>query len=134
MANVSDFERAAPVVIGAVKAGATIAEAAQQAEAAESTVKRWLTDGRREPNGPYGNFSFAIDFIREVRDNRDSSDQPVDDAEVQLHLSRAIRNGSVQAMKVWVDAYRKRGDEDEKPADPLSGLDELAARRASAGA
>jgi predicted transcriptional regulator len=136
MGQGSEFERAAPVIIAAVKAGATVAEAAQQAEVPERTVKRWLTDGRRDASGPQGSFAFAIDFIREHREQtKADSTEPVDDAEVQLHISAAIRGGSVPAMKLWTDVYRKRGnDGDEKPADPLGGLDELAAKRAAAGA
>jgi predicted transcriptional regulator len=136
MGHGTDFDRLGPVVIAAVKAGATLAEAAQQAEITERTVKRWLSKGRSDSKSPYASFAFAIDFIRESREAPTEGDGPVDDEEVQLHLSKAIRNGSVAAMKVWTDVYRKQGDGDgdEKPADPLAGLDELAARRASAGA
>ena len=58
-----------------------------------------------------------------------SSDEPVDDAEVQLHLSRAIRNGSVPAMKVWIKTYRSKAAPAGRPADPLAQIDELAAAR-----
>lgn len=135
MGHGSEFEQASPGIVQAVKAGASLNDAAREAGITERTVKRWLTKGRADSESPYANFAFAIDFIREARDTP-QSDEPVDDAEVQLHLSRAIRNGSVPAMKVWTDTYRRAGDPDgdEKPADPLAGIDELAAKRAGVGA
>jgi transposase-like protein len=130
----TQFEQVSPGIVAAVKAGASLSDAAREHDVAERTVKGWLTKGRKDSGSRYANFAFVIDLIRELRDEP-QPDEPVDDAEVQLHLSRAIRNGSVQAMKVWTDTYRKRdGDDGEKPADPLAGLDELAARRAGARA
>ncbi len=129
MGNGSEFEKASPLIVDAVKGGATIAEAAQQAEITERTVKRWLTEGRRNSASPYANFSFAIDFIRESR-SVDPADAERLDRDGMLHLlEQAARKGNVQAMKVWLDNHRAGGDEDEQSADPLAGVDELAARR-----
>jgi transposase-like protein len=132
----TQFDHLAPRIVAAQKAGASLADACRENDISERTVKGWLTKGRKNPDSPYANFAFAIDFIREARDAPDS-DEPVDDEEVQLHLSRAIRNGSVPAMKVWTDTYRKKGGgegEEKKPADPLGKMDELAARRVGARA
>ena len=134
MGNGSEFEKVSPVIVNAVKAGATIAEAAQQAEITERTVKRWLTEGRRDAASPYANFSFAIDFIRESR-AVDPTDSERLDRDGMLHLlEQAARKGNVQAMKVWLDNHGPDGDEGEKPGDPLAGIDELAAKRAGVGA
>jgi predicted transcriptional regulator len=98
MGQGTEFDGAGPVIIEAVKAGATLAEAAQQAKITERTIKRWLSKGRADSKSPYASFAFAIDFIRELREAPNEGDGPVDDEEVQLHLSKAIRNGSVAAM------------------------------------
>ena len=127
----SDFERVAPLVVAAVRSGATLGEAAASNGVAERTVKQWLTKGRRDPASGYASFATVIDFMREFRAET-SKEEPVDDEEVLLHLSKAIRSGNVQAMKVYVDAYRKRGEEgsEKKAPDALADVDELAKRRA----
>lgn len=123
------FEAHRVTIMAALRAGASRVDAAREAGIASRTIDRWVARGRRDPDSTYGPFAAEVDRLREAR-QVPSSDEPVDDAEVQLHLSRAIRNGSVSAMKVWIDTYRrKQVGAGKKSADPLAELDELAERR-----
>jgi transposase-like protein len=135
MGKRATFETASPEIIGCLRAGASIADAARKVGAKERTVKQWLTNGRRDPKSKYGIFAETADAIRAERDEPLPDDQRLSRDDVMRHLEEAIMAGSVQAAKAWLDNDRSgEGDGGEKPADPLAGLDELAARRASARA
>ena len=141
MADRLSFEELAPQILASLKAGASVADAARFCGTREGTVKHWLSKGRREPESKYGDFAAEADAIRAKRE-LPMLDGPVDDAEVEMHLSRAIRNGSVPAMKLWLEVYRPKRKADGDPVDPmaefdklaeLSRLDQLAARRGAGG-
>lgn len=127
------FEAHHAEILKALRAGASRVDAAREAGISSRSVDRWVERGRRDPEGVYAPFAVAVDTLIEGR-RVPSPAEPVDDAEVQLHLSRAIRNGSVPAMKLWVSTYRsKREGAGKKSAKPLSAIDELAERRRQQG-
>jgi hypothetical protein len=51
-------------VVECVRRGMTIEEAAQEAGRPIGTVRRWLTNGRNNPDGPYGPFARATAAAR----------------------------------------------------------------------
>jgi len=113
------------------EAGCTVPDAAAAAGVNITTLKGWLTRGRRDESGEYAVFAAAVD---EVREEARSRPVPMDEDELVLVVSEAARRGNTQAMKLryeMLEAARKRAEEPEEPADPLAKLDELAERRAA---
>lgn len=114
----------------ALQAGVSRLDAAREAGISPRTIDRWVERGRRDPDSIYGRFAAEVDRLLEAR-KVPLPDKPISDREVQLCLSRAIRAGNVQAMRIWLDTYGKgraagrTGDADKGP----TGVDELAARR-----
>lgn len=108
-------------LLASVRGGASLPDACSSAGIPAATVKSWLQRGRREDGTPHAAFAKAVDGAREA-----SAVEPMDDAEFQTHLDRAVRAGSVQAMKLWGELRARRGDQEERPVD---ALDELAGRR-----
>jgi transposase-like protein len=89
-------------IVGHVAAGASLADAARRAGVREKTLTGWLARGRRDDLGP-----FAV-FAADVADARKRAQQPpgpMTPAEFREHLERAVRAGSVQAMRLWADQY-----------------------------
>jgi transposase len=111
--------------------GLSTSDAARAAGVNVKTVKNWLTRGRREGDGPYSDFADAIERAREESAERE---QPMDEDELRIVVSRAAKKGSVAAQKLYWEMLRSKKDPGgEKPADPfeeLDGDDELAKARA----
>lgn len=64
IARQSAFEDHRFELMRAFRAGATIELAAEQAGIATNTLRRWLSNGRNHPEGPYGDFASRVDRIR----------------------------------------------------------------------
>ena len=113
------------VIVANVKANGNVAGAAREIGIRTKLVEQWIAKGRREKSGPYFDFVKAIEKAK-----KEYQRQPLTREEFEKHLSRAVRNGSVQAMKLWHEINRKGADDENKdPADPFEDLDELAPRR-----
>jgi transposase-like protein len=53
-------------VVGSVRAGSSIDEAAVKAGVNVHTLRRWLSTGRKHPDGPYGPFAALVDRLKEA--------------------------------------------------------------------
>lgn len=124
------------LIVSTLRAGGSFAEACRTVEVRQKTAEGWLTRGRRETEGPYAAFAKA------VADAREEFDQAgMDEDEFDKHLARAVRAGSVQAMKLWWQIHGGKDPdspdaEDAKPGDrdPFTEIeqeDELAEKRAA---
>jgi tellurite resistance protein len=104
----------------AVRAGATIDEAARVAGANVHSVRRWLTAGRRG-DAKHAEFARKVDEARsERREAERALDGAVTLAEADGVLAAAVRRGSIPALKLWYD----RHDRHAQPAeDEFSWLD-----------
>lgn len=121
-------------VLQGLYGGLTLSESIERAGLAEQTVKNWLNRGRkdlsRSVESEHATFAVAVD---EARDVASAAEMTLE--EFRGHLNRAVRNGSVAAMKLWMDV-RPDLDEDEVD-DPFARfaesdqLDRLNARRAT---
>lgn len=110
---------ASGAVIRWVRAGLTIAEAAERAGLAPQLVRNWLSRGRREVDTEYAAFAVGVDEAREAAQTEELAE-----GEFHARLNRSVRAGSVQAMRLW---WAIHGDRDEpRPEDEL---DRLVARR-----
>jgi transposase-like protein len=110
----------ARAVIDAVREGLSIAEAAQKAGLSAKTVRNWLSRGRSEPaDTPHAAFAAALE---EARD--EARDAALTEEEFYARLDRAVRAGSVQALRLWWQVHGTRDDE-----HPPDALDALRARR-----
>lgn len=116
-------------VLERIAAGAGIRDAADAVGIREATVRVWLTKGNAG-NPRYVEFAKQVAKARETARNRP---EPMDAEEYREHLDRAVRAGSVQAMKLWWEVNGTPHPEDPAAAapDPMQGLDELAERRAN---
>lgn len=116
----SRFDETREQLIGAVRDGASIADASVSAGVSCATVRRWLTAGRREPEGRYGGFAVSVDAIRgERRELHAQLDDALTVEEAEQLLAKAARRGSVPALKLWLDRHG-----DAQPIeDELSWLD-----------
>lgn len=108
------FQTCSAAVVEAIRAGASIEDAARAAGCAPRTVDRWLQSGRLNPNGPYGKFSAQVDATRREQGLPGTSESEVmSEAELHRAVSRAVRNGSVAAMRLAHEM--KMGAEDRAP-------------------
>jgi hypothetical protein len=125
----SRLDEAAGPIVGAVRAGATLDAACRQAGVSVATVRGWAQKGRKEPEGRFGAFARDLDAARQapVPERAD-----MDWNEFEACLAKAIRGGSVQAMRVYASIHRP-GEASEQPAEPdaFGEVDDLAKRRAS---
>jgi len=124
----SRFDEVAGQIVGAVRAGVTLDAACRQASVSIHTAQTWAKRGQKEPEGRYGGFA------RDLEAARGRTPPPREDmtwAEFEACLAKAIRGGSVQAMRVYASIHRP-GEAPEEPAeaDPFREVDELAQRRA----
>jgi transposase-like protein len=104
----------------AVEAGATIDEAARATDVNPHTLRRWLTDGRKDPEGKHGALAARVDTAREGRKQAEQALEGVTLAEAEAVLAAAVRKGSIPALKLWFD----RHDRQQGPAeDELTWLD-----------
>lgn len=105
-------------IIRSVRSGLTIAESAERAGVAAQTVRHWLSRGRGEIGTEHAAFAAAVDDARAA-----ASHAPMSDREFRGHLARAVRNGSVGAMRLW---WRTRSEDeldDERELNPFAELD-----------
>src|SRR5215218_8169343 len=102
-------------VLEALRAGLTLSEAARGADLPEGTLKGWLTRGRAESGTDHAMFAAAVDAAREGASLADLTD-----AEFRACVNRAVRAGSVQAMKLWLAI---RDDAPNGADEPFAELD-----------
>ena len=107
-------------VIQGVRAGLTLAEAAERAGLPVQTVANWLSRGRSETGTPHARFAEAVDQAREA-----AQTEELTEPEFRRLLNRSVRNGSIQAARLWWNVYGTPPDE-ERPPD---FIDALKARR-----
>lgn len=107
----SQFDTTSDEIVASVRAGATIDEAARLVDVAVASVRRWLRDGRKNPDGRYAAFAAAVDGARSERKlaERALKDGPLTTDEAVLLLARAARKGSVPALRLWFE--RRAADE-----------------------
>src|SRR2546430_12619616 len=105
------------IVFEAVKAGCSIEEAEQQADRPVASVRRWLSEGRKRPDGKHGEFARAVDEARGERKSAERAlDGPLSREEAELLPAKAAREGSVPALRLWfeqrgTDESSRRGEE-----------------------
>lgn len=108
-------------IIGLVGDGLCLKDAARAAGVREKTLKGWLTRGRKEDSGSYREFADAIDVARREVEARE---KPMTRDELKLVVSRAAKNGSVAAQKLyWEMLHRGASTPPETPSDPFAELD-----------
>ena len=122
----SQFDTVAPLLCDAIESGATIEDACRAQDVKVATIRTWLSKGRAEPSGRYGDFAAKIDAGRAAQVVPSSTDG-LTRAEWEELIAKAARAGSVPAMKLWSDTHHD--EPDAVPADPFREFDELAARR-----
>jgi hypothetical protein len=116
----SRFDELAPKLLSAVHAGATLDEACRNLGVAIGTARGWAYRGRRGSER-YAEFARTLEAIRgERRRAEQALDGPVTLAEAEAVLARAVRRGSIPALKLWLE----RHDRNHQPAeDEFSWLD-----------
>jgi hypothetical protein len=126
----SSSETTAPVILDAVRLGATIDAAARSAGVPIGTVRSWASRGRKDPEGRYGAFSLELDAIRSERTTFRLSDEeevaladtPMGHEEIERRLSAAIRRDNLAAMRLWLDIH-PRVDPDPGSAEDAALLE-----------
>jgi hypothetical protein len=123
-------------ILARLEAGTTLSDAARAAGIRLPTLKRWLTRGRNERQGPYADFARAVDAAKEA------SEGPMTFESFLAQLEKSVRAGNVQAMKLWWEIERgntkpdrenpasRQDDAAEDPFEALDAADELAQARA----
>jgi transposase len=104
--------------------GLSIDEAARNVGVNINTVRTWLRNGRKAPDGRYGAFASEVDAIREARRLPVRAELvTLTRGEVEAILADKARAGSIPALRLWVDLHRS---EFEQPTagDELSWIDE----------
>ncbi len=102
-------------------AGVSLPDACRDVGLRLSTVKTWLTRGRKE-DGPYSDFVLAIENARQAAADRP---RPMTGIELRRRVSESARGGSVAAMKLMWEMLRADSapGDDEKPT-PFDALDD----------
>jgi hypothetical protein len=110
----SHVEQLGPVVLDALRAGASVAAAARAGGVAEHTVRTWIKAGRREPEGRFGPFAAAFDGRQRARLTvlEPTAFGPLTHPEWEELLAEQCRRGNVQALKLWRELHPE-----EEPAD-----------------
>lgn len=122
------FAEAAPVLVDAFAAGCSTRDAASAAGVGERTVKRWLTDGRRDPAGAFGSFARAVE---DARTRAVEAGPALDAHELAVLVSEQARKGNTAAMRLrWqmLQAEREAAEPDV-PADPFAVFDRIGTSR-----
>ncbi len=127
----SRFEQVAGQLVGAVRAGATLEAAAAQASVSVHTARDWARKGRKDPEGRFGRFAVDLAAARERPARLESSEMGWE--EFDAHLAKAVRTGSVQAMRLFASLHRPDG-EAAADGDEFARFDELATKRRVRGA
>lgn len=102
-------------------AGLTLAESAERAGLPPQTLRNWLTRGRGEAGTEHAAFVTAVDEARDV-----AAAAPMSSAEFRGCLNRAVRRGSVAALKLWWAIHA-----DEAAGGAVDAEDPFAARDAA---
>jgi hypothetical protein len=125
----SRFDEVSGQIVGAVRAGVTLDAACRQAGVSTHTAQNWAKRGRKEPDGRYGGFARDLGAARVPAP---PAQEDMSWAEFEACLAKAIRAGSVQAMRVYASIHRP-GEGSEQPAKPdaFAEADQLAQRRAN---
>jgi hypothetical protein len=111
-------------------AGCSVADAARASNLREKTLKSWLTRGRRETGTEHAAFVEQVDLAR-AQAKAATGSGSMDLPELRRAVAKAARAGSVAAMKLmWDILSREPRTDPDVSGDPLTDLDELAARRA----
>jgi len=108
-------------IAAAVRDGSTIDEAARHAEVNVHTVRRWLSEGRKRPDGTHGEFARMVDEARAAqRVELDTGSMTYE--EIERRLTEQIRAGSLGAIKVWIGLH----PQDRTPAedDPFAEFED----------
>jgi transposase-like protein len=117
------FEQCSAAVLAAIRAGASIDDAARHAGCSGRTVKRWLAQGRAAPAlAPYGRFAASVDAARAEQGLPEEEVMDLD--ELKVTATRAARKGSVPAMRLIANLIGA-GPDPNRP----DVLDALRARR-----
>ncbi len=122
----SRFEQVAEQLVGAVRAGATLETACAQASISVHTARAWARKGRKDAEGRYAQFAADLAAARERPARLESAEMGWD--EFEAHLAKAVRAGSVQAMRLFASLHRPDG-EAAVEGDEFARFDELATRR-----
>ena len=128
------FAARAADVLEAIAAGVSITDSARANEVGLRTVGNWLAAGRRDPDGPYGDFARAVDAAQAARIvPPPASRSELDEDELRSLVATSARGGSVPAMRLFHDLYLRAaaGEVTTSDDDPLAEVDELARRRAA---
>jgi hypothetical protein len=102
----ADFETASAGILRRARVGVSLRDAAREEDAAERTVRGWLTRGRQNPNGRYGAFARALDRIRRDQNGPPLSEflselsEDCNEEDLLLCVERAVRAGSFQAIRL----------------------------------
>lgn len=125
-------------IASAIREGVSIPDAARGNDVAPDTVKTWLAKGRKNPDGPYGEFAEMVAEALEFRD-LGASENPTDavPSKEELHrrLDAASKKGSVRATQLLLEIRAREDDRDgdESVEDEFGALespqDELAQAR-----
>jgi len=120
-------------LLASVRAGMGFKEACESIGLSVNTGKGWLSRGRQHPGTEYSAFADAVDQAREA-----AAAAEMTTAEFQSHVNTAVRRGSEQAMKLWVqlnnpefhgpdalDALRARRQQRRSSFDELDNGDSI---------
>lgn len=122
-------------VIEHVANGGTLTSAAAATAVPLSTIKSWITRGRRESSGPAHEFERAVDIARQTHRvarqlapvSPGSSDPaPMTADEFRQHLERGVRSQLGWAAKLWSDYFLDPPPAEPEPAKPVSAIARLA--------
>lgn len=105
-------------LVGRLRAGVSIADAARGAGLSERTVETWLRKGRQDPDGRYGDFARRADAAR-----AEAAERPLTEADLVRLLENAAKRGSVQAIRVLLDRHRRRQATGPPADDAFDELD-----------
>lgn len=106
-------------IVARIEHGVSFKDAAVAEQVKPETARSWLTRGRGEDEGPYADFALEVE---EARDRAQAAAaEEMTEEEFHRHLAKAIRNGSVQAMKLWHEIIRAEGGAagTHSPVDPF---------------
>jgi hypothetical protein len=117
------------VILSHLRTGGSLAGACRDIGVRLKTAEGWLTRGRREDDGDYAEFAASVEEARLAHERAGMNADEFDG-----HLAKAVRAGSVQAMKLWWEIHGKEEPPDDgdqaSPFDALDQEDELAKARA----
>lgn len=117
------FDASCAALLDAVRAGASVDDAARECALSVHTVRGWIRKGRLVPGGAYGRFAAEVDAVRQLQRLPTRTElQALTRDEVERIVAKAARAGNMTAVRVWLDMHRA---ELEVPAgDGLSWLDQ----------